>query len=115
MPFGSKMAIIAIRPGLEDDVRTVNVADLKNRLSAYLKQVREGEEILIKDRTDPIALIIPLPAGNDVDADVGVLVASGKARPPRASLSPAFWALPAPRIPLVRAAGAVSADRDESA
>jgi prevent-host-death family protein len=109
------MAIIAMSPGLEDAVRTVNVADLKNRLSAYLKQVREGEEILVKDRTHPVALIVPLPAGNDVDADMGVLVASGKARPPRASLSSAFWALPAPRIPLVRACGAVSADRDESA
>jgi prevent-host-death family protein len=96
-------------------VRTVNVADLKDRLSAYLRQVREGEEILIKDRTRPVALIVPLSARNDVDADIGALVASGKARPPKTSLSSTFWALPAPRISLARASGAVSAERDESA
>ena len=96
-------------------MRTVNVADLKDRLSAYLRQVREGEEILIKDRTRPVALIVPLSARNDVDADIGALVASGRARPPKASLSSTFWALPAPRIPLARASGAVSADRDDSA
>lgn len=96
-------------------MRTVNVADLKDRLSAYLRQVREGEEILIKDRTRPVALIVPLSARTDVDGDIEALVASGKARPPKASLSSAFWALPAPRISLARASGAVSADRDESA
>jgi len=116
LPLGSKMAIIAMRSRLrEGAMRTVNVADLKDRLSAYLRQVREGEEILIKDRTRPVALIVPLSARNDVDADTAALVASGKARPPKASLSSSFWALPAPRIPIARASGAVSADRDESA
>jgi prevent-host-death family protein len=96
-------------------VRIVNVADLKDRLSAYLRQVREGEEILIKDRTRPVALIVPLSAREDADADIEALVASGQARPPKASLSSTFWALPAPRISLERAASAVSSDRDESA
>jgi prevent-host-death family protein len=96
-------------------MRVVNVADLKDRLSAYLRQVREGEEILIKDRSRPVALIVPLSAREDTDVDIEALVASGQARPPKASLSSAFWALPAPRIPLERAASAVSSDRDESA
>lgn len=95
-------------------MRTVNVADLKDRLSAYLRQVREGEEILVKDRTRPIALIVPLSARESGDADVEALVASGRARPAQASLSSAFWALPAPRIPVARASRAVTADRDES-
>ena len=90
------------------------MADLKDRLSAYLRQVREGEEILIKDRTRPVALIVPLSA-RDADADIEALVASGQARPPKAMLSSAFWALPAPRISLERAVSAVSSDRDESA
>jgi prevent-host-death family protein len=96
-------------------MRIVNVADLKDRLSAYLRQVREGEEILIKDRTRPVALIVPLSARENADADIETLVASGQARPPKASLSSTFWALPAPRISLERAASAVSSDRDESA
>jgi prevent-host-death family protein len=96
-------------------VRIVNVADLKDRLSAYLRQVREGEEILIKGRTRPVALIVPLSAREYADTDIEALIASGQARPPKESLSSTFWALPAPRISLERAASAVSSDRDESA
>lgn len=95
-------------------MRTVNVADLKNRLSAYLRQVREGEEFLVKDRTRPIALIVPLAARESGDAEIEALVAFGRARPAQTSLSPAFWSLPAPRVSLARASGAVAADREES-
>lgn len=38
----------------------VNIATLKNELSAFLKKVREGSEILITDRREPIARIVPL-------------------------------------------------------
>jgi prevent-host-death family protein len=96
-------------------VKTVNIADLKDRLSAYLRQVREGEEILVKDRTRPIALIVPLSARENVDAGVQALIAAGAARPSKSSLSSAFWALPAPRVALEQAVRAVSADRDETA
>ena len=40
-------------------VRTVNIADLKARLSAHIKFVREGEEVLVCDRNQPVARIIP--------------------------------------------------------
>lgn len=40
-------------------MKAVNVADLKNRLSAYLQLVREGEEVIVKDRNQPIARITP--------------------------------------------------------
>jgi prevent-host-death family protein len=38
----------------------VNIGVLKNELSQYLHRVREGEEITITDRNEPIAKIIPL-------------------------------------------------------
>jgi prevent-host-death family protein len=38
-------------------MKTVNVAELKNRLSTYLQFVREGEEVIIKDRNRPVARI----------------------------------------------------------
>lgn len=38
----------------------VNIGLLKNDFSKYLHKVREGEEITITDRNEPIAKITPL-------------------------------------------------------
>lgn len=40
----------------------VKIADLKSHLSAYLKKVRHGDEILVLDRETPIAKLIPISA-----------------------------------------------------
>lgn len=94
-------------------MRTVNVADLKNGLSKYLREVRGGEEILIKDRNMPIAKIVPLADTDDLDAETLALVAAGKLRPGKGKLPESFWSTPAPRIPLKRLVAAVVADREE--
>ena len=39
---------------------SVQIAELKNHLSAYLRKVRTGEEVVICDRKTPIAQIVPL-------------------------------------------------------
>ena len=44
-------------------MQTVNIAELKNNLSAYLERVRHGEEVIVKDRNRPIARLMPLAAG----------------------------------------------------
>jgi prevent-host-death family protein len=44
-------------------MQTVNIADLKNNLSAWLEQVKNGEELIVKDRNTPIARVMPLLAG----------------------------------------------------
>ncbi len=46
-------------------MKSVNVAELKNRLSHYLRLVRRGEPILVRDRERVIARIEPAggPAG----------------------------------------------------
>ena len=41
-------------------MKTVMIADLKNRLSAYLREVRGGEEILVADRDTPVARLVPI-------------------------------------------------------
>lgn len=41
----------------------VKVGELRNRLSQYLKKVRQGGEILISDRETPIGRIIPFRKG----------------------------------------------------
>jgi len=37
----------------------VKIAELKDKLSAYLRLVREGNEVIIKDRDTPIARLTP--------------------------------------------------------
>ena len=40
-------------------MKTVGVRELKNRLSEYLRIVRTGESVLITDRSEVIAEIVP--------------------------------------------------------
>ena len=40
-------------------MKSVNVAELKNRLSHYLRTVRRGESLLVRDRDRVIARIEP--------------------------------------------------------
>lgn len=47
-------------------MKTANVAELKNRLSHYLRIVRRGEAILVRDRNRVIARIEP--AGEDEES-----------------------------------------------
>jgi len=37
----------------------VKIAQLKTHLSGYLKQVRQGKEIIVTERDNPIARILP--------------------------------------------------------
>jgi prevent-host-death family protein len=55
---------------------SVQIADLKNNLSAYLRKVRTGEEVIICDRKSPIAKIVPLSTV-DFDLEEQELIAKG--------------------------------------
>ncbi len=94
-------------------MKFVNVAELKNRLSAYLSLVRNGKEIVIRDRTLPIAKLIPFPAGNASEDEI-LLVAAGKMRLPKSPLDiAAFWKIPTGNVPSSRAVDALPQDREE--
>ena len=45
-------------------MKRVRIAELKNRLSGYLRDVRRGESVLVLDRETPIARIDPHEPGN---------------------------------------------------
>jgi antitoxin (DNA-binding transcriptional repressor) of toxin-antitoxin stability system len=40
-------------------MRTVNIGDLKAQLSAHIQFVKDGEEVLVCDRNQPVARIVP--------------------------------------------------------
>ncbi len=92
---------------------TVNIADLKNNLSAYLEQVRHGQELIVKDRNRAVARVLPLTAGEDLDAEEAELVAAGLMRLPIADIPKDFWKMPAPTVSMDKIIAAIQADRDE--
>ena len=96
-------------------MRSASIADLKNNLSRYLRHVRRGEEVVIRDRNLPIAKIVPLSGEEELDAETQELVAAGVMRLGKQPMDwDAFRKMPAPRLSLKRVAKAVSEDRDDS-
>jgi prevent-host-death family protein len=69
-------------------MRTVNIAELKNKLSAYLTYAKAGEEILIRDRNRPIAMLVPFVPGDASEEELE-LVAQGKMTLPKKPYDPA--------------------------
>ena len=43
-------------------MKTIMISELKTHLSQYLRRVRKGERLVVMDRKEPIAEIIPLRA-----------------------------------------------------
>ena len=72
-------------------MRIVNIGDLKNHLSAYLQYVRNGEEVIVRDRNIPVARILPFHSA-DLTSDERELVAAGVMKMPEQPLDlEAFW------------------------
>jgi prevent-host-death family protein len=44
-------------------MKKVRIAELKSRLSEYIRAVREGETIAVLDRDTPVARIVPVREG----------------------------------------------------
>jgi prevent-host-death family protein len=79
-------------------MKSVNIAELKNRLSAYLNEVRAGEEILVRDRNLAIAKIVPLTYGDRQDEELVGLAVQGKLSLGEGGIDESFWEMPAPRV-----------------
>lgn len=62
-------------------MRTVNIGELKNQLSGYLQYVKNGEEIVIRDRNVPVARLLPFRHGSEWNQEEQ-LVASGALKMP---------------------------------
>jgi prevent-host-death family protein len=62
-------------------MKTVNISDLKARLSAHIQLVRDGEEVLVCDRNTPVARIVPCHL-EDLSEQERRLAARGVLSPP---------------------------------
>ncbi len=95
-------------------MRTTNIAQLKNHLSSFLADVKRGEEILISDRNQPIAKIVPLHNTADFSAEELALAAAGILRLPEESeVSASFLREKRSNLKIETAIKAVTDERDE--
>lgn len=111
-PEEADLTNVAAR-GYIERMRAVGVRDLKNRLSEYLRLVRNGEEILVTDRGEVIAELrqpsprVALPYPRLVDA-----VRRGRARL-GAPNRPDLYAALGPVMPPGTAASLLDGERGE--
>lgn len=94
-------------------MKTVNIGDLKNGLSGYLQFVRDGEEIIVRDRSVPVARILPFrrDAGWEEESH---LIASGALKMPEHSMDwDQFFLLPAGSVAQGTAIEAVQESRGD--
>jgi prevent-host-death family protein len=95
-------------------MRSVNVAELKNRLSKYLTFAKAGEEIVIRDRNLPVAKLVPFSDEDGNEEDL-LLVAAGKMRLPKSPVEvDELLRIPTGRVHGRRATQALLSDRNES-
>ena len=77
-------------------MRTVNIAELKNKLSSYVGYAKAGETIVVRDRNRPVAKLIPFVAEGANEEDLA-LVAAGILRLPLESGGlGTLWEMPWP-------------------
>lgn len=96
---------------------TLGVADLKARLSQHLERVKAGEEIVITERGQPIARIVPLARAQSRDARMLELARRGTAVLPERKLTSAalreLLALPRPGLPEGAIERAIDEERED--
>lgn len=88
---------------------TVSVSELQHNLILYLEKAKDGDEIIVEEKNEAIARILPFNA-KDEDS---VLVAEGLMRLPKKELSEDFWETDAPEIPTEKIVEAIRSERDE--
>ena len=99
-------------------MKSVQIGELKNHLSAHLREVRKGEEIIIRDRNLPVARIIPY-VPESIEEQERMLIAEGIMRPPknppkdRERWLKEFLAKPRPKVSGRTAIQAVLDEREE--
>jgi prevent-host-death family protein len=68
----------------------VGIKELKNSLTRYLRRCKDGEEVIVTERGNPIALIQPIKAANKavtLDAKLARVAAQGLVTLPTRKLS----------------------------
>lgn len=89
------------------------VTGLKMSLSAYLRQVKAGEEVLITEHGRPIARLLPITGPPSLAEHLNDMEKKGLIRRGQASLPADFWDLPRPVDARAAVRSAISSEREE--
>jgi prevent-host-death family protein len=77
-----------------DPMKTVNISDLKAQLSAHIQFVKDGEEVLVCDRSKPVARIIPCRLNGMSDQEQRLVARGAMAPPLRKRAGTSTWPQP---------------------
>jgi len=94
-------------------MQIVNVTELQTDLITWLERVRAGEEVLVSDLNRPIARLLPVEIGDDIEAEELEMAGAELVRLPTGELPESFWQMEAPVVALEDIVGAVRTERDE--
>src|SRR5258708_27591741 len=93
---------------------SIGIAELKASLSKCLARVKAGEEVLITERGQPIARILPLVGVASYEPRIARLVSMGRLRLPEEPMDvETFLALPWPEDPHGSVLAELLAERKE--
>lgn len=94
-------------------MKAVGLRELKNRLSEYIREVRRGESVIVTDRGEIVAEIVPpglRSEPSDVPPGVQALVRKGLATPGRPN-GPHVYRRLGPALAPGRAAALLATER----
>ena len=94
-------------------MQTATVSQLKVSLSAYLRQVKAGEELVITERGRPIARLLPLSDSIPLPEHLKTLEEMGLLKRGEKALPLDFWDMPRPADPQSTVLSAVLREREE--
>lgn len=94
-------------------MRTASVSQLKVSLSAYLRQVKAGEELLITERGRPIARLQPLSSSRPFPEHLKAMEEKGLLKRGDKPLPADFWDMPRPADPRAAVRSAILREREE--
>jgi antitoxin (DNA-binding transcriptional repressor) of toxin-antitoxin stability system len=110
---GARRELLRVEIGMKRERQIVNVTGLQTDLITWLERVRAGEEALVSDLNRPIARLLPVEIGDDIEAEELEMAAAGLVRLPTEELPESFWKMEAPVLPMEDIVAAVRAERDE--
>lgn len=90
-------------------MQTITVGELQHNLNLYLRQAKNGDEIIIEDNNEVIARILPFNS----QIEEQILVEQKVMTLPKKELSEDFWDLDAPEISLEKIVETIRSERGE--
>lgn len=93
-------------------MKTAAISELKARLSEYLTIVKSGDDILITDRGNPVALLTPISREKKGTESLANMERQGLIKLGRGKLPKDFWSMPKAEDPKGRVLRALIEERE---